>query len=153
MGYTTEFEGRIEITPPLNAEEIEYLKKFNQSRRMHRTNGPYFAEPGDDFGQDHLPDIVNYNRPDPSQPGLWCGWEPTEDGTAIVWDGGEKFYHSVEWMQYLIEHFLKPACLAKLPLPFLQANHVLNGRIDAQGEEDGDRWTLVVQDNKVTVAE
>lgn len=43
------------------------------------------------------------------QPGLRCQWEPTEDGTAIKWNGEEKFYKSPEWMTYLIDTFLKPA--------------------------------------------
>jgi len=29
------------------------------------------------------------------QPGLWCQWIPSDDGTAIEWDGGEKFYEYV----------------------------------------------------------
>ena len=36
MGYTTEFEGSVSISPPLNAHEISYLRKFAASRRMDR---------------------------------------------------------------------------------------------------------------------
>ena len=28
MGYTTEFDGGVSISPPLNAREIAYLRKF-----------------------------------------------------------------------------------------------------------------------------
>ena len=52
-------------------------------------------------------------------------------------------------MQYLIDHFLKPNAIAKDALPFLQANHTLNGEIFAQGEEPDDVWKLVVTDNVV----
>lgn len=75
---------------------------------------------------------------------------PTEDGAALEWDEGEKFYDSQEWMAYLIDHFLKPGALASSAIPFLQANHVLNGTIKAQGEDMGDRWKLVVTNNVVT---
>ena len=149
MGYTTEFEGKITVEPPLSAEEIAYLKLFATTRRMDRTRGPYFVEGTGSYGQDHDSDILNYNVSPKGQPGLWCQWEPSEDGTAIEWDGGEKFYDSEQWMKYLIDHFLKPNCLAKSELPFLQANHVLNGVINAQGEENDDVWRLVVEDNRV----
>ena len=42
------------------------------------------------------------------QPGLWCQWVPSSDGTEIAWDEGEKFYNYEEWMQYLLDHFLTP---------------------------------------------
>jgi hypothetical protein len=37
-------------------------------------------------------------------------------------------------------------------LKFLQG-HVCNGEIEAQGEDRGDHWMLIVKDNKVSVAE
>jgi hypothetical protein len=44
MGYTTEFDGSMSISPPLNAHEIAYLRKFASSRRMDRARGPYFVD-------------------------------------------------------------------------------------------------------------
>ena len=79
-------------------------------------------------GQDHEPDIIDYNSPPKGQPGLWCQWVPTHDGKFIVWDGNEKFYNSAEWMTYLIEHFIGDRPKAKKELPFLQG-HTCNGRI------------------------
>lgn len=150
MGYTTEFSGQINIDPPLNHEEIVYLTKFAGARRMKCDQGPYYVDRGDFMGQANGPDVIDYNSPPEGQPGLWCQWEPTEDGRAIEWNGTEKFYDSVEWMQYLIDHFLRPEALAKGVLPFLQANHILNGTIKAQGEDIDDRWELVVRDNLVS---
>lgn len=151
MGYTTYFTGKINIEPALNAEEIAYLSKFAATRRMSRIKGPYYVDNGGMCGQDHEDDILNYNQPPSGQPGLWCQWIPTEDGTSLVWDEGEKFYDSAEWMKYLIEHFLKPDPIARSFEParfaFLQG-HRLNGVIEAQGEESDDRWDLVVKDNK-----
>lgn len=150
MGYTTDFWGEVTVSPPLDTSEIDFLNRFAGSRRMNRKKGPYFAEPGGNYGQDRTDDIINYNDPPPGQPGLWCQWIPSDDGKTIGWDGGEKFYNSVEWMQYIIDHFLRPGAIAKAELPFLQANHVVSGIIDAQGEEPDDRWRLVVTNNKVT---
>jgi len=149
MGYTTEFSGSISINPPLNQQEIEFLRKFNETRRMDRRNGPYHVE-GSGFGRGDDTDVIDQNRPPAGQPGLWCQWVPTDDGTAIEWDGGEKFYDSLEWMRYLIDHFLKPGALAHGIVDGLQANHICNGTIKAQGEEMDDRWKLIVTDNQVS---
>ena len=140
MGYTTTFDGEVRIDPPLNQEEIQFLTEFSQSRRMDRKEGPYELEDRN---------VLDDNNPPEGQPSLWCNWVPTHDGEAIVWNEVEKFYESVEWMQYLIDHFLKPNAIAKDALPFLQANHTLNGEIFAQGEEPDDVWKLVVTDNVV----
>lgn len=148
MGYTTTFEGRVAVVPPLSKEEIDFLNKFAATRRMNRTKGPYFVDGSGPAGQGNDPDIRDHNAPPQGQPGLWCQWVPTEDGAAIEWDGGEKFYDPVEWMAYLIEHFIGSAPQAKAQLPFLQP-HTLNGVIEAEGEESGDIWRLIVKDNEV----
>ena len=149
MGYSTHYEGQIEINPPLNEDEMDYLSKFRQTRRMHRKKGPYFVDGSGFMGQGHDDDILEFNNPDPSQPGLWCKWEVTEDGRFIEWDGGEKFYDDIQWMRYLIDHFLKPDALAKEALPFLQCNHIMNGTIFSQGEEIDDTWAIHVENNMV----
>jgi hypothetical protein len=150
MGYSTDFEGEIKVEPPLNAEEIAFLNKFSETRRMHRHNGPYFVDGAGYAGQEHSPDVIGYNDPPPGQPSLWCQWVPTEDGSAIHWNGVEKFNSGYEWMTYLIDHFLKPGHIA--PLPFL-GEHVLNGEILAQGEDIHDRWKLRVVNNVVSKIE
>ena len=151
MGYTTQFEGHVAIEPALNSKEIIFLKKFNETRRMDRENGPYFVNGSGDMGQGRDKDIRNHNEPPLGQPSLWCQWVSTEDGEFLEWDGNEKFYNAPEWMKYLIEHFLKPGCIGAEELPFLQANHVLNGEIEAQGEEPDDSWVLVIKENSVMV--
>ena len=149
MGYTTDFEGTVSIEPPLNVSEISFLTEFNETRRMHRSKGPLFVRGSGAYGQGDDEDIIDNNRPHPDQPGLWCQWTPSNEGHDLEWDGGEKFYNSVEWMRYIIDHFLKPGAIAKNALPFLQANHVCNGEIEAEGESGDDHWKLVVENNKV----
>lgn len=158
MGYTTDFEGRIEIEPALNEIEITYLNRFSETRRMDREKGPYFVGGNGYAGQGDGPDeVYDHNHPHSSQPGLWCQWVPTDDGTALVWNGHEKFYESAEWMQYLIDHFIgyTPAAITELREltdigDFLQG-HACNGVISAQGEDPGDAWLLAVKDNQVFV--
>lgn len=159
MGYTTEFRGRVEIAPPLTAAQILYVNKFCNTRRMKRdakkaaempdplriaVNLPIGDEAGffvgglGYAGQDRDPSILNYNEPPKGQPGLWCQWEITDDGRYLQWNGAEKFYNYVEWMAYLIDHVFKSwRC-------------VLTGRIEWQGEEEGDTGVIVLKENVVS---
>ncbi|MEK9769305.1 MAG: hypothetical protein VW683_10330 [Betaproteobacteria bacterium] len=152
MGYTTDFDGYVEINPPLNSEQRDYINKFSRTRRMHRNNGPYFVGGTGEFGQGHDTDIINFNSPDPSQPGLWCQWVVSDDGSTLEWDGGEKFYNSAEWMVYLIQHFLgnRPVANGDPNVPDFGTGRTVNGTIYAQGEDSSDCWRLCVVDNEVT---
>jgi hypothetical protein len=82
--------------------------------------------------------VIEYNAPVANQPGLWCQWNPSEDGTEIVWDGSEKFYNYVEWIEYLIDTFLEPW------------GYKVNGSVVWQGEDTGDVGVIEVKDNVVT---
>jgi hypothetical protein len=168
MGYHTEFIGEVNVEPPLNAAEVEYLKRFSSTRRMWRKSGPYtvvdnlpsvnpnwpVSEWDRKVGQVETADVLDYNSPPPGQPGLWCQWEPTDDGKFIRWDGGEKFYDSPQWMEYLITNFLQEGAAASRSgdpqFADFTFNHVLNGVINAEGEEQGDVWKLIVTNNDVT---
>lgn len=149
MGYTTYFEGHIQIDPPLNIKEHRFLTKFSETRRIQREQGPYYVLGSNRHGGGSNNGVTNNNTPPEDQPGLWCDWVPTDDGDFIVWNEAEKFYMSAEWMLYLIQHFLGEHPLAKEELPFLQG-HVLNGVIDAHGENHLDTWSLIVEDNIVS---
>jgi hypothetical protein len=166
MGYTTYFDGEFEVTPPLNAAQINYLRAFSETRRMKRNeaatalrsdplrdavgltvgvDGGYFVGAGGFRGQEggvfdngvRPDDIIDYNCPPKGQPGLWCQWIPSEDGTRIEWDDGEKFYDYVEWIEYLVEHFLEPwGCK-------------INGFVRWSGEDGDDRGVIYAKDNMV----
>lgn len=160
MGYTTKFFGELNLDKPLTQEQIAYLKKFASTRRMKRmvkkvktrpdpvrdavglpigTEGEFFVGAGEYFGQEHSDDILDYNCPPKTQPGLWCHWTPTINGDGLEWDGGEKFYHYVDWMKYIIENFLKPW------------GYVSNGSIDWQGEDRDDIGCICVENNELEV--
>jgi hypothetical protein len=124
-------------------------------------NGAYFVGEGGFAGQGDFSsrpdDVTNYNDPPPGQPSLWCQWVPSlgsgnaarlaspeercEEGVVydhIAWDGGEKFYDYVAWLEYLIAHFLKPW------------GYVLNGEVTWQGEESADIGKIIVTNNQVS---
>ena len=153
MGYSTDFDGSITISPPLSQEEITYLNKFSNTRRMKRKSGDYNVEGCEDFGDD---DIIEFNQSPQEQPGLWCQWVPSDDGSCILWDDGEKFYESAAWMEYIIAHFIGEDPIAKQVDPtrfgFLQG-HTCEGDIFASGEDSDDFWKIEVRDNVVSRVE
>lgn len=146
MGYTTEFTSRVNITPPLNPQEIAYLIAFANTRHNKRKGGPYAVSM-----DAHGPDVIN-DRDHDGKPGYWCNWVPTADGAGIEWNGVEKFYDADAWMQYLVDHFLMPGGHAQGRPEFEQFtfDHAVSGVIHAQGEDPADRWELIVEDNKVS---
>jgi hypothetical protein len=145
MGYTTDFEGVFKLNKKLTPKLQEYLTKFSNTRRMARklpkkfgTEGEFYVDGGGMSGQDREDSIIDYNHPPSTQPGLWCQWKPTEDGMGIEWDGGEKFYNYVEWLQYIVSNFLEPK------------GYTLNGNVSWQGEDRGDVGIIEVKDNNIT---
>lgn len=158
MGYTTEFEGAFYFSKPLQDRHIDYIKKFSNTRRMARdfkkatmmpdherhmaelpigTEGAFFVGGLGFCGQDEDASIIDYNRPPRSQPSLWCKWVCSDDGTRLEWDGGEKFYAYIEWLEYLISTFFDPW------------GYKLNGKVEWQGEDPDDTGTIIVDDNKI----
>lgn len=147
MGYTTDFVGQFNINKKLDPETHEFLKKLAETRRMKRNVGPEYGVEGEFYvegkgymGQDDDSNVIDHNRPPSTQPGLWLQWVPTEDGTAIVWDEGEKFYNYVEWVEYLIEKILAPR------------GYILNGKVDWRGEEFYDMGCIIIENNQVKVS-
>jgi len=160
IGYTTDFWGEWTVTPPLPPERVAYLKEFAGTRRVKRDpliaenmydpiravvglpigpDGGYYVGAEGFYGQNTDVSVIDGNGPPSGQPGLWCQWIPSDDGTVIAWDSGEKFYEYESWIAYLIEHFLKPW------------GHVLNGDIEWQGEDSDDRGVLRITNNVIEI--
>lgn len=160
MGYTTEFVGHVTVTPPLNQQEIDFLNDLASTRRMNRTKGPLYVRGSGFMGQDHDDDVTSANSPHPDQPGLWLQWVPSDDGTTIAWDQGEKFYDSAEWMHYIVDRLLAPGAEDYIAehidedprLAHFTCDHEVEGFIEAFGEDPYDRWVLRVNKNVVSCA-
>ena len=162
MGYTTDFNGTLKFNKEVTEELKNFINNFSNSRRMERNNekikevfpdwenqcykgnlgreGEYFIGGNGFKGQGEDQSIINFNYPPITQPGLWCQWIINDNG-ELEWDGGEKFYCYVEWLEYLIENFFDPE------------GYILNGIIGYQGESFDDYGDIVVIDNDVTVNE
>lgn len=159
MSYDMEFRGEFAVEPPLRSEHLAYLRAFNRTRHMKRdavvtelrddpvrtavglpvgTEGEYFVGDAANPWKDSDPGIIAGNDSPATQPSRFCHWTPSEDGTAIIWDGQRKFADWDPWLCYLIEHFLLPW------------GYVVNGRVEWRGEEWLDVGVLRVRDNVVS---
>lgn len=153
MGYTTDFIGQLEIRPRLNEQEIEYLTAFTQSRRCLREGGPYavpdnpLAESAAEFPGD------TYNIPSHGQPQLWCDWEICWDGCCLAWSGKEKSYEMTRWLEYLIDHFLKPAGRASGHPGFEEFtfDHEVEGQLVGCRRDTKELFSISVRANRVQV--
>lgn len=140
MGYSTDFSGSFEIDKPLDDETYNLLKGLSETRRMKRKfpKKLNFGVDGEFYVVDDNEGVVDVNSPPKTQPGLWCQWEIQEDRQTIEWDGGEKFYAYVKWIEYLIS-ILSPK------------GYVVSGDVQWSGEDTGDVGTIKIQDNVVSI--
>lgn len=158
MGYQTDFSGSFELDAPLTAAQVAYLKAFATTRRMKRNatiaetfpdpvreavglpignEGGYYVGDTENYGQRTDASVLGSNDPPAGQPGLWCQWVPSDDGTEIAWDEGEKFYDYTEWLKYIVEHFLKPW------------GRSVSGKVEWRGEDSDNRGTIYAKDNQI----
>jgi hypothetical protein len=142
-----------------------FAKDKTNPDEVYGFKGEYFVGAGGFAGQDSDGSVIDYNSASGEigwedykgdwdlrnelqktlnadkikQPGLWLQWELNEDGTELAWNGSEKFYNYIEWLQYLIQHFFEPWGIK------------LNGEIEWVGEDSSDRGKIVVHDNEITI--
>lgn len=113
MGYTTTFSGVFYFNKPLTPQIIEKLRTLE-------------GMDGRDFEDD--------------RPQGYCQWNLTRDLKGLTWDGAEKFYDYIEWLEWIIKRILKPAKIE------------INGAVEYQGEFVGDCGAIIVKANQVRLA-
>jgi hypothetical protein len=118
MGYTTQFSGKFALTPPLKLSQYSLLKKIeeNDSREWK--------------GIAKLKDL-------PAPPAYHCDWAVSEDGDTLSWNGNEKFYDYVEWLQWMIDNF------------FSKWGVTVDGTVHYQGDEIGDHGKITIKNNVI----
>lgn len=159
MGYTTYFSGSFKLNKPLDDETFKLLKGLNETRRMKRNTavladleGLTKKETIEKYGEDcglwiggdrysiEGADVIDPNTPPEGQPSLWCNWMPDPTNKdEIYWDDGEKFYHYVEWIEYINDRILKPR------------GYKLTNESEVfwSGEDDTDLGIISVEDGEI----
>ncbi|KAJ3371263.1 hypothetical protein GGF31_003442 [Allomyces arbusculus] len=153
-GYTTVFDGRVEISPPLSATMRAYLSKFCDMKHVrrdqfkalcardtlrHDVGLPHVGLHGEYFTGDDRYSIIMPEERCVTQPSFFCDWRPTSDGTALVWNRAENSQEMAAWLKYLIDEFLEPN------------NYTLDGVVKYAGEHKRDCGIIVVKNNDIVV--
>jgi hypothetical protein len=141
-----------------------FAKDKTNADEVYGFKGEYFAKNDGNMGQGNDASVIDHNAASGEiawkdyngdwekrdemqkainadiikQPGLWCQWR-LDDETTLAWDGSEKFYNYIEWLQYLIAHFFEPWGIK------------VNGEVTWQGEDNADIGKIIVKDNEIEI--
>lgn len=102
-----------------------YTTRFKGSFKIDKPLSPEHAE------------AVSSAEDLPGIPGGYCQWVYDDSRSAIVWDGGEKFYGYITWIRFL----------SKL---LTDLGYKLNGHVRWSGEESADRGIITARDGAIT---
>ena len=151
MGYQTSYLGRLDIEPPLNDAEVEWLTAFHHTSRDLHPHDPYEvpmhprAERSEVDGIGPSPDLHAAAL-------RFCDWGPTPNGMCLRWHEADKSNGALRELSYLIEHFLRPGARAstdgRADFEEFTFDHVVSGVIAAE-RSDGRLTLLVAEDNEL----
>lgn len=119
MSYDTKFFGRFSLDRTLGDQHKRILQELTEEEHTPGEDGKPLREAGSGY------------------PCLYCQWKPSDDGSAIEWDFGEKFYCWREWLSYIVERYLAPW------------GYRLNGEVRWRGSSPEDSGVIYVKDNRI----
>jgi len=111
MGYDTSFLGFLKTDKPLSDKTYKKIIKLQDKDYYY-------------FEKQAMPDTR-------------LSWEIQADRQTFEWDGSEKFYSYIEWIEYIIKEVLSPA------------GYFLSGNIIWQGANMLDIGQIKVVRNKI----
>jgi len=125
------FLGRIEVRPPLNEAERDYLIALAQSSSTLR---------GTPTG-----------RGDSSVPFAHLAWESCAAGCCLTWSALEPSLHLLPSLRFLVDHLLKPGAKAEghKRFPGFTCDHVLDGVVVGKTHSDSRLYVAEVIANRV----
>ncbi len=129
--HDTVFLGRIEVRPPLNAAERDYLGELAGS------NGTLRGTPT--------------GRGDDNVPFAHLAWEPCAAGCCLTWSGQERTPNMQLSLRFLVEHLLKTGARAAGHKRFedFTCDHVLDGTVVGRRHDDERVYVAEVVANRV----
>ncbi|HXH78971.1 hypothetical protein [Nocardioides sp.] len=129
--HDTLFLGRIEVRPPLNESERDYLADLVRSTSTLR---------GTPTG-----------RGDTSVPFAHLAWEPCESGCCLTWSGQERSSHMQVTLRFVVDHLLRRGAKAGGHKDFgdFTCDHVLDGTVMGARYDDEQVHVIDVVGNTV----
>lgn len=164
MGFSTAYLGRLTISPPLNDAEVDWLRAFAAIDRRHYHH-PYDVamnprvvqqdEANRARGGRDAPDPFATLTPRDGSPYPHLDWGPCMDGCCLEWTRQEKSRMAPEWIEYLIDHFLRPGANAQSSdrpeFEHFTFDHQLNGTLAGERDDSRELFLIVVRDNALRV--
>jgi hypothetical protein len=129
--HDTVFLGRIEVRPPLNEAERNYLADLAQSSSTLR---------GTPTG-----------RGDDRVPFVHLAWQPCETGCCLTWSGHERSRNMQLSLRFVVDHLLRPGAKAAGHKRFgdFTCDHVLDGTVIGKRYDDERVYVAEVTANRV----
>lgn len=119
MGYTTIFHGTFKLDKKLEESLVREIEKL-------REHNPY--------------KLTDKEKAKSGLPASYCRWCVAEDRMFIEWDGVEKFYKYLDWLEYIIKNILE------------RNGYTLSGEVIAEGELiEEDLSTIKIVNNRISV--
>ena len=148
MGYHTDFNGQFELEFKdlgVQGEVTTLVNGLADTRRVARDNsklpeGDWGIE-GEFYIVDDNLGVVDSSQPPRTQPELYLQWviEERKGNFFLEWNGGEKFYEYIPWLEYLINSI------------FIPNKVILNGEVTWQGEDCSDIGLIQIKNNKINI--
>lgn len=127
----TVFLGRIEVRPPLNEAERDYLVALAHSSSSLR---------GTPTG-----------RGDQSVPFAHLAWEPCATGCCLTWNARERSRTMLASLRFLVDHLFRPGTKAAghIRFPEFTCDHVLDGVVAGRRHDESRAYVAEVSANSV----
>jgi len=165
MGFITRYLGRFDITPALNAVEVEWLQSFAAIHRRHYSE-PYEVAMNpravEQAAARRSSAGASRSSPGPfttlvvrdGSPSPHLDWVPCPTGCCLQWTGDEKSRAAEEWVGYLIDHFLRPNAHAsrgdRPDFDEFTFDHVVSGVVAGCRNDNRELFLIRCLDNELT---
>lgn len=152
MAYSIDYIGHISVFPPLNEAEFSFLTAFCES--THEL-GMAKYDVSDNPRAPHPAGAVRALERPNDLPGVFCPWLPSCTGRCFVIpnDGSDRRDAAV-WLEFLIDHFLKPGAQASRSGIEEFASFAFDHRVDAvvaaHRSDSGALWLIRADGDEVT---
>jgi hypothetical protein len=154
MGYDTHYVGHIQVTPPLNNAEFEYLTAFAETPHVAEDPSPYAVSDNPRAPRPVGPKGYSVlNRRD-DLPDCICPWIPSCGGRCfVIKDDRGQHHDAAKWLQWIVDHFLKPGALAGVSgdddFAEFTFDHSLGAAVAAHRSDSGRLWLIRAGEHEV----
>jgi hypothetical protein len=143
MAYSINYVGHISVTPPLNEAEFSYLTAFGETAHVA---GMGVYEVADNPRAPRPEGGIRLLERPTDLPDVVCPWAPSCAGRCLIPDGRNDHRDAARWLQFLVDHFLKPGARASSSdnqeFAAFTFDHHLGAVVAAHRSDSGALWLI-----------